>query len=338
MPLALDAMAGVNGTALEAHMPDAGFVAWQESTGNGIQIQSNKAQAMAGVLGGADGVLATAALVNDNFVYSADIKPAGTGALPGLRFRSAGTLTTGSDEFLECHLTAAGGETVVSLIVGRFVAGASTTFTVATGLNLGSLFTNGIRLGVSVQGNIVTVWTEPYGGGTRTIRGQATITPTSFNDASHRHFGLVRTSNGEIGTTWYNLLLDNLYTAVITPGRSIPHMAIVQGGPSTVLYASIIDSVLGAIPLTGLSVSITYQVGSGWLTAALEGSAAPTKLDLTYNAAGLAVGVYTATVNISGAALNSPFALPVVLEVKAPDATFGTAKVTIGPKEPSATI
>lgn len=253
-PGAVDAMADLNGTNLEAHTPDSGFTSWAESTTGGITIQTNKAQAAVGVLGGADGVLASPGIVNDNYSYYADIKPAGTGALPGLRFRSDSTLGTATATFLLCRL-AANPETSVTITLIRWGVGAALeTFTVVTGLNLGSLFTNGIRLGVDVSGNTVQVWTMPYGGGTRTNRGTLQTFSTGLNDSSHKYFGLVRTSNGEIGTTWDNV--------TVVTGAASGALTLTIGSVSGALNGEIATG--DTFTIVGETGSPVHTVTSGW--------------------------------------------------------------------------
>ncbi|MGD2071174.1 MAG: Ig-like domain-containing protein, partial [Gemmatimonadota bacterium] len=108
----------------------------------------------------------------------------------------------------------------------------------------------------------------------------------------------------------------------------------VQAPPSIVVQATVPDLLAafeGADPdpvevditnggggtLSDLSVSVTYQEGTGgWLTPRLTSSTAPTTLVLTASTGDLAVGRYRATVLVmASAAENSPFSIPVTLEV-----------------------
>ncbi len=76
----------------------------------------------------------------------------------------------------------------------------------------------------------------------------------------------------------------------------------------------------GGGSLSGLAVgTISYGAGaSGWLTASLGGTIAPTTLTLSANLSGLAPGTYTATVPItSGVASNSPQSASVTFVVVA---------------------
>jgi Bacterial Ig-like domain (group 2) len=78
----------------------------------------------------------------------------------------------------------------------------------------------------------------------------------------------------------------------------------------------------GGGTLSGLSVgTISYGGGqpTGWLGATLSTSTAPTTVTVSFNAASLATGTYTATVPIiSAVASNSPLNIPVTLGVGPP--------------------
>ncbi|MEZ4423655.1 MAG: fibronectin type III domain-containing protein [Gemmatimonadota bacterium] len=79
--------------------------------------------------------------------------------------------------------------------------------------------------------------------------------------------------------------------------------------------------------LDGLGTSVSYGSGqpSGWLTARLSGTTAPTTLSLTAGLAGLSPGTYDASVEVRGSAANSPRFVAVRLTVQAPAATVPAA-------------
>ncbi len=63
----------------------------------------------------------------------------------------------------------------------------------------------------------------------------------------------------------------------------------------------------GGGTLSGLTVTVSYGSGSGWLTASLNTTTAPATLTVTPSTSALAAGNYTATISVaSGAASNSP--------------------------------
>lgn len=77
----------------------------------------------------------------------------------------------------------------------------------------------------------------------------------------------------------------------------------------------------GTGALTGLSANIVYASGSGWLSATLNTTTAPATLTLQPTTAGLAVGTYSATVNVvSPVAFNSPRTVTVTFTVTTPPA------------------
>src|SRR5208282_4572045 len=73
----------------------------------------------------------------------------------------------------------------------------------------------------------------------------------------------------------------------------------------------------GGGTLSGLSVSVSYISGSGWLgTPSLNPTTAPATLTVQPNTTSLAVGTYMATVSVSsGVASNSPQAVSVTFIV-----------------------
>ncbi len=97
----------------------------------------------------------------------------------------------------------------------------------------------------------------------------------------------------------------------------------------------------GGATLSGLSTAIQYTSGNGWLTATLSGTTAPSTLTLQANTAGLAVGTYSATVNIlSPVAGNAPLPVPVTLTISSqpsivasPNALTFTASVSSPPTQ-----
>ncbi|MDH3224989.1 MAG: Ig-like domain-containing protein [Gemmatimonadota bacterium] len=86
--------------------------------------------------------------------------------------------------------------------------------------------------------------------------------------------------------------------------------------PTPVTYPLIDVTNTGGGELTGLSASIQYQDGAGWLTATLDGREAPTRLRLVFSAVLLGPGEYEATVRVTAPdASNSPQQVFVTLTV-----------------------
>ncbi len=75
----------------------------------------------------------------------------------------------------------------------------------------------------------------------------------------------------------------------------------------------------GGGTLSGLSSSVQYTDGNGWLTATLNTTTAPASLTVQANPTGLAVGTYQATLRVQSAlADNSPVSIPVTFTITAP--------------------
>jgi hypothetical protein len=98
-------------------------------------------------------------------------------------------------------------------------------------------------------------------------------------------------------------LSSSAVTLVAPPGASPTLTVAVKAG--------------GTTPLTQVTLGpVTYQTGSGWLTAVLGASTSPATIALTASSAGLAEGQYTATIPVTApAATNSPQTLTVTLLV-----------------------
>jgi hypothetical protein len=109
-----------------------------------------------------------------------------------------------------------------------------------------------------------------------------------------------------------------------------PPRANIQLNPATVTFQDTIGNPSPAAQtvaistdnqdsVSGLQASITYGSGSGWLTVQLSGTVAPATMTLASNVAGLAAGMYAATVTIvANDAANSPLTVPVTLAVAPP--------------------
>jgi len=78
---------------------------------------------------------------------------------------------------------------------------------------------------------------------------------------------------------------------------------------------SVAVSTDGQGTVTGLTATVNYGSGSGWLAVALSDTVAPATLTLTPNITGLTAATYQATVTISGTGAASPLAVPVTFDV-----------------------
>jgi hypothetical protein len=119
-----------------------------------------------------------------------------------------------------------------------------------------------------VAAAVVTVWTEPYSGGTRTTRGTATLS-TTYVDGAHKRFGLHRIHTAaEVGTTWDNFTVLASGSLIVSRGVSLLIGDLAVQGATSLAGAL---TVAGAVTLSG-AVGITgYATLTGGLS--LAGSA-----------------------------------------------------------------
>lgn len=111
----------------------------------------------------------------------------------------------------------------------------------------------------------------------------------------------------------------------LSVGEALPRIALEEttaelsipaNTPTPVPYPPIGVTNSGGGQLTGLSTSIDFEHGAGWLTATLDDNQAPTQLRLVFSAVLLSAGVYEATVNVrSSGASNTPQQVFVTLTV-----------------------
>ena len=212
---ALDTAVGSDGTLMNDVTGLTGFTGWKVDTPTAVSILSNEYKVTAGVFGGQGGIVCESAVGFAAFDYRASVKPSGTNSAFGLMFRcteEAGAFQTNGDCFYTQFGSWAGsGDTATATIsVFRRVAGTATEIDTVAGVTIPLV--SGIDLGVTVSGSTMSIWTEPYGGGTRTTHKSGIDLTTDagdgsdpFNDSLHQRFGINRTSNGEIGTLFKDI-------------------------------------------------------------------------------------------------------------------------------------
>jgi hypothetical protein len=166
---------------------------------------------------------------------------------------------------------------------------------------------------------------------------------------------------GTLGVGTYNATVTVSSTQPFVTARTINVTFNVVAGPAIGLSATAISpsatafsttpvtnvvnvTNLGSGTLDGLSQSVSYGSGSGWLTATLGSTTAPTTLTLDASAAALAAGTYTATVTVAstvpGAASRTVTVTFTVgsQPIIVPSATSATFDVTRGAALPTATV
>lgn len=118
-------------------------------------------------------------------------------------------------------------------------------------------------------------------------------------------------------------------TPLLTLSTTAVAFAATVGSAAPAAQAVTVSNAGGGV-LPAPSATVSYPAGapSGWLAAAVTGSAAPYGVTLAPTVAGLAAGTYAATVTVSSAGVNgSPQEVAVTLDLTAPGA--GTRTVTV---------
>jgi uncharacterized membrane protein len=107
------------------------------------------------------------------------------------------------------------------------------------------------------------------------------------------------------------------YLPQISLSASSVSFSAVTGGQSPATQTVSVTNVGGG-SLSGLSASVSYSSGSGWLSASLNTATAPATLTVQATTGSLTAGSYTANVSIaSSAAINTPQTLAVSFTVQA---------------------
>ncbi|HZD06132.1 MAG TPA: Ig-like domain-containing protein, partial [Longimicrobiales bacterium] len=111
----------------------------------------------------------------------------------------------------------------------------------------------------------------------------------------------------------------------LTPS-AVGFAAVAGGPPPEQQTVQVLNA--GGGDLTDLSTAVTYQSGSGWLTAALSSTSAPAGLSLSADPAALSPGTYRATVVVSSpVASNGPRSVTVSFSVDTePEADVSVTK------------
>jgi hypothetical protein len=122
--------------------------------------------------------------------------------------------------------------------------------------------------------------------------------------------------------------------SIVLSGTSIDFRTTVAGSNPATQTVSITNG--GGGTLSGLATSISYGSGqpTGWLTASLNATTAPTDLSIAARTGSLAAGTYDATVRVtSGAASNSPRTITVTFVVDPPLVSVPNAPSNLHVKE-----
>ncbi|MEP6690684.1 MAG: Ig-like domain-containing protein [Gemmatimonadaceae bacterium] len=111
--------------------------------------------------------------------------------------------------------------------------------------------------------------------------------------------------------------LTVLGATIVANPTSLDFIGEAGGDPPSGQRINITNGALN--PLDGLALTVTYGAGqpTGWLTATLNGTTAPTTIDAGVSLTGLPLGDFTATIRVtSPRAGNSPLDIPVQFHVR----------------------
>lgn len=214
MPIiALDTFTDTDLLNLLAHTPDLGFGSWTYSgAANEWRIIDNEASK---TLTNNDNQFCRSDLdiVDDNFDVFADYR-SGNGCFAGERAglyllaHKSTAIALGEGVEVIFRLQVSGSVYRIE-VIRRDSAGVE-----QQNVSLGSVtIVNNLRLGATVSGLEVQVWTEPDGGGTRTNRGSAVTLTADLRDGNHKRIGITGRSecNAPRGA------MDNLTVTVVLP-------------------------------------------------------------------------------------------------------------------------
>lgn len=230
---------------LSAHTPDLGFGSWTYSgAANEWQIISNEASKTF-TDNNTQFCRSDLDIVDDDFDVFADYNngPAGcfAGERAGLYMLAHKSTAIANGEGVEVLFRlAVSGQTFRIEVIRRDSAGVE-----QQNVFLGTvIITSGesLRLGATVSGLDVQVWTEPAGGGTRTNRGSPVTLTVDLRDGNHKRIGM--TGRSECNPP--RSTMDNLtVTVVLPPTGEVQILASMQnafGGRVQVSSSIIVES------------------------------------------------------------------------------------------------
>ena len=183
----------------------------------------------------------------------------------------------------------------------------SATVTNGGDVPLGTIGIGTITYGGGSSGWLTVTVTQATDGATITVRPNTTALANGVHTAS-----IPLTSADNTAPS-----LNVTYTVTTPPAFALTQTSVTFSAQRTTALPAeqpIAVTNIGGAPLTGVSITgIAYGPGaSGWLTATLDGTAAPTTLRLRPNTTAPVEGTYTATVTL-GSAL--PAVAPIVVNV-----------------------
>jgi len=229
------------------------------------------------------------------------------------------------------------GSAPVVVLSGPVLAVSSTSVTLAGSIggvepnravieitNLGEGTLSGLTATVQHAAGGATGWLSPVLSGTSAPATLTLIaTLTGLDPDTYSATVTVGSNGGEATVSVQLTVTSDVPTLRLTPSTKTFDYRVGEPAP-TPATVSVTNS--GGGDLGALSTSVWYQSGSGWLSASLAGSSAPTELALAVDPSGLALGTYRGEVRVAAAnGVNSPRSLMVTLNVR-PEPSFSVTE------------
>jgi hypothetical protein len=201
-----------------------------------------------------------------------------------------------------------------SVALSGAIGGAEPSRGVIEITNLGEGTLSGLTATVDYAAGGAVGWLSPVLSGT-TAPATLTLIATmvGLDPGTHSATVTVGSNGGEATVSVQLTVTSDVPTLRLSPSSKTFDFRVGEPAPSPV-SVSVTNS--GGGDLGTLSTSVWYQAGSGWLSASLAGSTAPTQLTLAVDPSGLGLGSYRAEVRVAAAnGVNSPRSLLVTLNV-----------------------
>ncbi len=145
-----------------------------------------------------------------------------------------------------------------------------------------------------------------------------TVQPVTGSLAAGTYSATIRVTAPQASNTPQSIAVTFTVGAGALIATSPTTLSITGSLSSLPAVRQVVVSNAGGGSLSGLSVGIQYQTGSGWLTATLNTTTAPASISVQASPTGLTAGTYTAVLRVmSPSASNSPVSVPVTYTIAA---------------------
>lgn len=215
MPIiALDTFTGVDGTRLPDHTPDSGFVGWEMSGGLDEWLLLGNEAKKELTDNFTQFLRCTADLIDDGLEVRATFTRSSGGEFSGERhgiyILAHKTTALANGEGVEVCLVRQTGSQMTFRIIRRDSAGVEQQNVVLATLNIAAGAS--LDFGATVSVLDVEGWTEPAGGGSRTVHGTVGLT-ADLRDGNHKRIGM----SGRSESNAPRATMDNLTVELLVP-------------------------------------------------------------------------------------------------------------------------